>query len=48
MSARALQGPVQLRAAALADAVTWRINPPLQNGTPQVSRIKITYNFQLD
>jgi protein TonB len=47
ISAVALEGPVQLRAAAMADAMTWRINPPTLSGIPQVSRIKITYNFQL-
>jgi protein TonB len=47
ISATALEGPAQLRAAAMSDAMTWRINPPTLNGFPQVSRIKITYNFQL-
>jgi hypothetical protein len=48
MSARALGGPLQLRAAAEAYAMTWRFEPYLQNGIPLVSRFNLTVSFRIN
>lgn len=47
MSARALEGPVQLRAAAEAYAMAWKFEPYLQNGVPLVSRFSLTVSYRM-
>jgi protein TonB len=47
VSARALEGPFMLRAAAEAYALAWRFHPPLVNGVPQASRFTLTMPFTL-
>lgn len=47
VSARALDGPVQLRAAAEAYAMAWRFEPFLQNGVPLVSRFSLTVSYRM-
>lgn len=45
--ARALEGPMLLRATAETYAMRWRFYPPLLNGVPQASRFTLTMPFTL-
>jgi len=45
--ARALEGPMLLRATAESYAMRWRFFPPLLNGVPQASRFTLTMPFTL-
>jgi protein TonB len=45
--ARALEGPMLLRATAETYAMRWRFFPPLLNGVPQASRFTLTMPFTL-
>ena len=47
VSARALEGPPQLRDAAVAYAMQWRFEPCLVGGVPQQARFKLTMPFKL-
>ena len=47
LSAHALEGPLQLRAAAEACAMAWRFEPFLQNGVPLVSRFSLTVSYRM-
>jgi protein TonB len=47
ITARALEGPLQLRAAAEAYALAWRFEPCLQNGVPQLGRFKLTITYRI-
>jgi len=47
VSARAMEGPLMLRATAEAYALAWRFSPPLVNGVPQASRFTLTMPFTL-
>jgi protein TonB len=46
-SAKAVEGPFQLRAAAEAYALTWRFSPALVDGVPHPSRFKLSITFNL-
>jgi periplasmic protein TonB len=46
-SAKAVEGPPQLRATAENYALQWRFEPAKQNGVPQIARFKLTMPFKL-
>jgi protein TonB len=47
VSAKAIEGPAQLRATAEAYAMGWKFEPAMQNGTPVPARFKLTMPFRL-
>jgi protein TonB len=47
VSARAVDGPYQLRAAAEAYALTWRFKAPTENGVPRVARFTVNVIYRL-
>ncbi|HNX95041.1 MAG TPA: TonB family protein [Holophaga sp.] len=47
VSARALEGPPQLRDAAVAYAMQWRFEPCLVGGVPQQARFRLVMPFKL-
>jgi TonB family protein len=47
VSARAVDGPYQLRAAAEAYALTWRFKAPTENGVPRVSRFTVNVIYHI-
>jgi len=47
VSAKAVDGPPQLRAASEAYAMTWRFEPAMSNGVPVQSRFKLTMPYKL-
>jgi protein TonB len=46
-SAKAVDGPYQLRAAAEAYAMTWRVRPPAVNGIPRPSRFEVSITYRI-
>jgi protein TonB len=48
VSARAVAGPAQLRAAAQAYALTWRFVPNHEGGRPLVSRFPLVVTYRLN
>jgi len=48
ISARAVQGPYQLRASAEKYAMTWTFVPYRRGGVAMASRFTINYSFKLD
>jgi protein TonB len=48
ISARAVQGPYQLRAFAESYAMTWKFEPFRRGGVPMASRFTINYSFKMD
>ncbi|MDR3670780.1 MAG: energy transducer TonB, partial [Holophaga sp.] len=47
ISVRALEGPFQLRGAAEAYALTWRFEPQMLDGVPQVSRFSLVVQYRI-
>ena len=47
VSARAVEGPTQLRAMAEDYAMKWKFEPAMSNGVAQSARFKLTLNFKL-
>jgi protein TonB len=48
ISARAMQGPFQLRSSAETFALAWRFEPHMLDGVPQVSRFTLTVLYRLE